>query len=138
MLFRGGLCCGSRFFMASLTEIGTGSMGGLIASGPMMLLGLKALGLMILLMEFDLIGSRMLFVLFWRYLSPAPLSILLFPRSLIWSCETSALSSLLLSHLLLCSSKSFSMMFLWQIRQGFVRAPQASACLGYSTCAQVF
>lgn len=50
--------------MASLTEIGTGSMGGLIASGPMMLLGLKALGLMILLMEFDLIGSRMLFVLF--------------------------------------------------------------------------
>lgn len=55
--------------MAILTEMGTGSTGGLIISGPMMLLGLKTLGLIILLMEFDFIGSLMLFELFWRYLS---------------------------------------------------------------------
>jgi hypothetical protein len=45
-------------------EMGTGSIAGFMPSGPMMLLGLKALGLMILLIEFDLIGSLMLFVLF--------------------------------------------------------------------------
>jgi len=50
--------------MAILTEMGTGSIGGLIISGPMILLGLKELGLIILLMEFDFIGSLMLFELF--------------------------------------------------------------------------
>jgi hypothetical protein len=51
--------------MASLTEIGMGSMAGFINSGPMMLLGLKFAGLTILLIEFDLGGCyRMLFVLF--------------------------------------------------------------------------
>jgi hypothetical protein len=69
--------------MARRMEIGTGSIAGLIPSGPMMLLGLNAFGLMILLIEFDLIGSRILLVLFCLSLSPTPLSIRLFPRSLI-------------------------------------------------------
>ena len=118
--------------------MGTGSMAGFIPYGPIMLLGLKALGFMILLIEFDFIGSRMLFVLFCLYLYPFPLSFLLFPRSLIWSCDTSARSSLLLSHLLECSSKSFKVTFFWQIKQGFVLAPQDSTCFGYSMSGQVF
>ncbi len=64
LLFSGGLCCGSLFFIASLIEMGTGSIAGLIPSGPMMLLGLNEFGLIILFMELDLLGSRMLFVLF--------------------------------------------------------------------------
>jgi hypothetical protein len=85
LFLRGGLCCGYLFFKAIRIEIGTGSIAGLIASGPIKLLGLKALGLMILFDEIDLIGYRILFVLFCLYLSPTPRSILLLPLSLIWS-----------------------------------------------------
>lgn len=64
LFLRGGRGC-YLFFMANLTEIGIGSMAGLISSGPMMLLGLKLAGLMILLIELDLgTCSLMLFVLF--------------------------------------------------------------------------
>ena len=71
LFFRGGLGCSfwpSRFFKASLIEIGTGSIAALMTSGPIMLLGLKLFGLIILLI--DLIGSRKLLVLFCLYLSP--------------------------------------------------------------------
>ena len=51
--------------MAILPDMGTGSTTALIVYGPMILLGLNEFGLIILLMELDLIGCyRMLFVLF--------------------------------------------------------------------------
>jgi hypothetical protein len=65
LLFSGGLGCrASLFFIAILTEMGTGSTGGLMISGPIILLGFKTLGLIILFMEFDFIGSLILFELF--------------------------------------------------------------------------
>lgn len=44
--------------------MGTGSITALIISGPIILLGLNTLGLIILLFELDLQGSRILLVLF--------------------------------------------------------------------------
>ena len=86
--FKGPLASFSLFFIAKRIEIGIGSIIGLIISGPIMLLGLKLFGLIILLIEVDLIGYLILFVLFCLYLSPLALSFLRLPLSLIWSCDT--------------------------------------------------
>lgn len=141
LLFKGtrGCCCWlSLFFMAKRIEIGIGSIAVLNTSGPIIALGLYELGFMILLIEVDFIGSRQLFVLFWRSLSPWFRSCLLWLRSLIWSWDTSALSSLLLSQRPECYSKSLSIIFLWQTVQGLVRAPQLSMCFSISQAGQLF
>ena len=53
------------FFIAILTDIGTGSTTAFIVYGPMILLGLNEFGLIILFIEFDFIGCYLiLFVLF--------------------------------------------------------------------------
>jgi len=118
------------------TDMGTGSITALIISGPIILLGLNTLGLIILLFELDLQGSRILLVLFWRDRYSFARSFLLWPRGW-WSCDTSALDSLL-SHRPEWSSQSFSIIFLWQIVQGLVRAPQDSICLAISAWPQLF
>ena len=118
----------SRFFIASRTEIGMGSIAAFMISGPIILLGLNEAGLIILWTDVGLVDSRWLLVLFCLYLPSPPLETLLWALSLIWSCDTSALSYLLLSHLPECSSKSFSIIFLWQTVHGLVLAPQDCTC----------
>ena len=73
LLFRGIRgCCTYLLFIAIFTDIGIGSIIGFIIYGPIMLLGLKEFGFIILFIDVDFIGYRQLLVLFCLYLSPFP------------------------------------------------------------------
>ena len=135
LLFRGGRGWPSRFFIASRTEIGTGSMGALMTSGPMIALGLKSGSLV--LGRCPLFGSRML-MLRCRSRSAGPRSLRRCPCYLLSSNDASALSSLRRSQVTTCASKSLSMMRLLQMLHCLVREPQDSTCLAWSANGQEF